>query len=154
MCSLSGNAQFLLTQVVDVRREEAFDYAILDASACHARIMTDEFHQILPLKRTSKQGLYRVVGPVCHTGDVISRGYRGCEIQAGDRLALMDSGAYCIADAAQFSSPRPGVSLVREDLTVSELRSTEAFEDLVHLDSLDDGTHPFRSQHPVAKLGH
>jgi diaminopimelate decarboxylase len=136
--SLTGNAQLLLSKVIDVKQADGLSYAILDAGSCHARIIADEFHQVFPLTRrvAEAERFYRLVGPICHTGDFIARAWRGGRLERGDFVAVMDSGAYFIADSASFSFPRAGVVMLRRDGALQALRGLETYEDMVRLDQL------------------
>lgn len=135
--SLTGNAQALLCRVLDIRRDRDFDYAILEVGASHARIMMDEYHEILPLApRPGSQHAYRLVGPICHMGDVTQWAWHCSELRRGDALAIMDSGAYFTADAANFSFARPGVARIDRSGTVTLMRGTETFEYMTGMDRL------------------
>jgi diaminopimelate decarboxylase len=136
--SLTGNSQLLLSNVIDVKKADGLGYAILDAGSCHARIIADEFHQVFPLTRRVGEAecLYRLVGPICHTGDIIARAWRGGRLERGDFVAIMDSGAYFIADSASFSFPRAGVVMLRRDGALQALRGLETYDDMVRLDQL------------------
>lgn len=133
--SLMANAQALLCRVLDIKRDRDFDYAILEVGSSHARIMADEYHEILPLApRPGPQRTYRLVGPICHMGDVAHWAWHCPELRRGDALAIMDSGAYFTSDAASFSFARPGVSRIDRSGRVTLMRDTESFE---HMTSLD-----------------
>lgn len=136
--SLTGNAQLLLSNVIDVKKSEGLGHVILDAGSCHARIMADELHQVFPLmrRREESDAFYRLVGPICHTGDVIARAWKGGRLECGDFVAIMDSGAYFIADSATFSFPRAGVVILRRDGTLQVLRGLETYDDMIRLDEM------------------
>jgi diaminopimelate decarboxylase len=55
------------------------------------------------------------------------------ELAVGDRIAVMDAGAYFIPNQMNFSNPRPAVVMIRGE-EVSVIRARESFEDIVSLD--------------------
>ena len=44
-----------------------------------------------------------VVGPVCESGDWIGRD-RSLQLEAGDQVAVMSAGAYCMSMASNYNS--------------------------------------------------
>jgi diaminopimelate decarboxylase len=80
-----------------------------------------------------------LVGPICHTGDTLYNASYLPELERGDELAIMDSGAYFIADATSFSFPQPAIIAI--DATGEEVlvRKAESFEHLVSLDQFSAG---------------
>lgn len=135
--ALTGNSQFLLTQVMDVRHETDFDYAILDAGVSIASIVPGEYHELFPLRpRAEAERCHRLVGPICHMGDTLYLARYVPPLQRGDGLAIMDSGAYFVADSSAFSFPRPGAVVVHADGSHSIARQPESFEHLCALDHM------------------
>lgn len=137
--AVTGNAQMLLTRVMSTKAMKApFTYGILDAGVNIASIVKSEFHQIFPLKDRDPAVhvpvTYRLTGPICHLGDVLYQAWRLPQLQAGDGLAIMDSGAYFIADANSFSFPQPGVVAINRAGAVRIIRRPESYQDLVALD--------------------
>lgn len=133
--ALTGNSQFLLTSVQNIKREEALDFAVLDAGIGLASCVSTQYHEVFPLKiKPSTVRCHRLVGPICHTGDTLYNASYLPELERGDALAIMDSGAYFIADATSFSFPQPAIvaiSATGEDILV---RKAESFEHMVSLD--------------------
>ncbi len=126
--SLTGDAQMLLTRVLDVRHEKHENFAILDAGHSIARIAADEYRTILPVKQTGRPvRTYRLVGPICHMGDILSRAWQGEALARGDLLAVMDAGAYFISDEASFSFGKPAIVCANRAGQVMSLRSKENF---------------------------
>jgi len=75
--------------------------------------MYEAYHQIVPLtlSDTASQ-VYDVVGPVCESGDWIGRD-RALNVQAGDTLAVLSAGAYCMSMASNYNTRgRPAEVLV------------------------------------------
>jgi diaminopimelate decarboxylase len=138
--ALTGNAQFLLTRVVQVRDrdETGLTWAVLDAGINVAEPVRSEWHQLLPLRHPPGDRLhrYRLVGPSCMQGDLLYPAWALPGISSGDGLAIMDSGAYFVPFSTDFSFPRPPVVLLEGGRELL-LRRGETFQDLV---ALDEGT--------------
>jgi diaminopimelate decarboxylase len=138
---VTGNAQLLLTEVLTTKAtSQPYSYAVLDAGVNIASIVVHEFHQVFPVNDRpgaagNDQHLYRLAGPICHLGDTLYPSWRLPQLVPGDLLAIMDSGAYFIADSCSFSFGRPGVIAVDAKGSVRELRRSESFEDLLALDT-------------------
>jgi diaminopimelate decarboxylase len=136
--ALTGNSQLLLCKVVTTRADDFFTYGILDAGTSIADYLRSEFHQIFPLMdENASRKLYRLAGPICHTGDTIRFACRLPELADGDALAIMDSGAYFVPEGKSFSFPQPGI--VALDSTGSDflLRSRETHDHLIELDQFE-----------------
>ena len=66
--------------------------------------MYQAFHAIVPVQASSDaEQIYDVVGPVCESGDWIGRD-RGLAVQAGDRLAVLSAGAYCMSMSSNYNT--------------------------------------------------
>jgi diaminopimelate decarboxylase len=85
---------------------------------------------------------YKVAGPLCDGGDVYFDiegqnrlpDYRPLpeNVQPGEVLALLNCGAYSLAQASQYNARfLPPVVLIRENGNAELVRKREGFEDLV-----------------------
>lgn len=138
---VTGNTQMLLTTVIDLRPDpDGFTYAILDAGIHNAESMRNEQHAVLALnpRRDAREQRYRLTGPLCTPGDVLRYSVRLPKLEVGDRLALMDAGAYFLAFSSPFSFPRPGVVAI-ENGWERLLRTPECFADIIARDRLPQG---------------
>jgi diaminopimelate decarboxylase len=93
----------------------------------------DAYHRVMPLAQMSAAETVTtdVVGPICESADVLARERALPALQPGDRLALLDAGAYGFSMASQYNSqPRPAEVIV--DAGQARLaRRRESYEDLV-----------------------
>jgi diaminopimelate decarboxylase len=104
--SLVGNAGVCLSEVVFMKPGEQKNFCIIDAAMndLPRPAMYQAFHQILPVTPRDGQGtLVDVVGPVCESGDWIGRD-RTPNVQAGDTLAVLSAGAYCMSMASNYNT--------------------------------------------------
>jgi len=76
-------------------------------------------------------GVFRVAGKHCETGDVLIEAAELPHPRRGDLLAVPATGAYTLAMGSNYNGvPRPAVVLVRNG-TVREIRRRETLEDLL-----------------------
>jgi len=104
--SLVGNAGVCLSEVVFMKPGEQKNFCIIDAAMndLPRPAMYQAFHQILPVTPRAGQGtLVDVVGPVCESGDWIGRD-RTLHVQAGDTLAVLSAGAYCMSMSSNYNT--------------------------------------------------
>jgi diaminopimelate decarboxylase len=135
--AMTGDAQFLLSTVVETKRSDGKTYAILDAGINLAESARNEYHQLLPVNRFGepRTETYTVVGPICTPGDTLYPAVRLPELRVGDSVAIMDAGAYFVPFSTSFSFPRPAVVMIEEG-SPRLLRRAERFEDLIEYDEL------------------
>jgi diaminopimelate decarboxylase len=96
----------------------------------------DAYHLVVPLALSPGRApvISDVVGPICESADVLARDRSLLPLQAGDQLALLDTGAYGFSMASQYNSqPRPAEVLIDRD-DVRLIRRRETYADLVGLE--------------------
>ena len=108
--ALSADAQSLISTVLETRRDTPLDYAVTDVGTAVAPSACSEYHQMglassAGSHEPAQERVYRVVGPICHLGDVAAPAWQFPVLSRGDRLVMMDTGAYFISDASSFSFP-------------------------------------------------
>jgi diaminopimelate decarboxylase len=133
--AMTGDTQFLLTTVLDVKDDVSPTHAVLDAGINVAEPVLSEYHHLLSVTAaaSSPSRSYRLAGPICTPADVLYYNWRLPKLSPGDVLAIMDSGAYFIPFSTSFSFPRPAVVLV-DGAGARLARRAETFDDLVDLD--------------------
>jgi len=129
--SLVGNAGVCLSEVQFIKPGEQKNFCIIDAAMndLPRPAMYEAFHQIVPLTLTdTATQVYDVVGPVCESGDWIGRD-RALNVQAGDTLAVLSAGAYCMSMASNYNTRgRPAELLVDGDKS-HVIRQRESVQD-------------------------
>ena len=104
--SLVGNAGVCVSEVQFLKPGEQKNFCIIDAAMndLPRPAMYDAFHQIVPvtLSEAATQ-VYDVVGPVCESGDWLGR-ERALNVQAGDKVAVLSAGAYCMSMASNYNT--------------------------------------------------
>jgi diaminopimelate decarboxylase len=136
--SLVGNAGVCLSEVQFIKPGEQKNFCIIDAAMndLPRPAMYEAFHQIVPLKLSdATTQVYDVVGPVCESGDWIGRD-RALNVQAGDMLAVLSAGAYCMSMASNYNTRgRPAEVLVDGD-KAHVIRQRETVADQMRSESL------------------
>ncbi len=136
--SLVGNAGVCLTEVLYLKPGEQKNFCVIDAAMndLPRPAMYEAFHQIVPLQATAgKPVSYDVVGPVCESGDWIGRD-RKLAAQAGDLLAVLSAGAYCMSMASNYNTRGRAAEVLVDGATVHVIREREDFADQVRKEKL------------------
>ncbi|MCY7372047.1 MAG: diaminopimelate decarboxylase [Polaromonas sp.] len=106
--SLVGNAGVCVTEVLYLKPGEQKNFCIVDAAMndLPRPAMYQAFHAIVPLREAQTQRektAYDVVGPVCESGDWLGHD-RQLAVAAGDLLAVLSAGAYCMSMASNYNT--------------------------------------------------
>ena len=105
--SLVGNAGLCVSEVLYLKPGEQKSFCIIDAAMndLPRPAMYQAFHAIVPLALASSapEQRYDVVGPICESGDWIGRD-RSLSVAAGDRLAVLSAGAYCMSMSSNYNT--------------------------------------------------
>jgi diaminopimelate decarboxylase len=129
--SLVGNAGVCLTDVVFMKPGEQKNFCIIDAAMndLPRPAMYQAFHQIVPVTpRAGATTLVDVVGPVCESGDWIGRD-RELNVQAGDTLAVLSAGAYCMSMSSNYNTRGRAAEVLIDGDAVHLIRERETLQD-------------------------
>jgi diaminopimelate decarboxylase len=129
--SLVGNAGVCLSEVLYLKPGEQKNFCIIDAAMndLPRPAMYQAFHRIEPLvQRATTATLYDVVGPVCESGDWIGRD-RTLAVLAGDHVAVMSAGAYCMSMASNYNTRGRAAEVLVDGHQVHLMRERETSED-------------------------
>ncbi|OGB16914.1 MAG: diaminopimelate decarboxylase [Burkholderiales bacterium RIFCSPLOWO2_12_67_14] len=136
--SLVGNAGVCLTEVIYLKPGEHKNFLIVDAAMndLPRPAMYQAFHQIVPLSpRPGETTTWDVVGPVCESGDWLGRD-RALNVQAGDWLAVLSAGAYCMSMASNYNTRGRAAELLVDGDAATLIRARETAEDQFRLETL------------------
>jgi len=126
--------------VLQVKRNGKKTFVITDAAMNDLirPALYQAHHEIVPVTpRAGKVQPVDVVGPVCETGDFFARDRKLKPLEPGDLVALLDAGAYGMAQASNYNTrPRAAevlvqgkkVRLIRRRETIADLLAPELFE--------------------------
>ncbi|PUE24715.1 diaminopimelate decarboxylase [Limnohabitans sp. JirII-29] len=136
--SLVGNAGVCLTEVLYLKPGEQKNFCIVDAAMndLPRPAMYEAFHQIVPLApRTGDSVCYDVVGPICESGDWLGRD-RQLVVQAGDVLAVLSTGAYCMAMASNYNTRGRAAEVLVDGTQAHVIRRRESAAEQMALECL------------------
>jgi len=129
-----GNAGILVTRVLYLKEGPAKQFVIVDAGMNDLirPSLYGSYHQIQPVVyRQRPETRADVVGPICETGDFLARDRHLPQVEPGEMLAVMSTGAYGFSMSSNYNSrPRPAEVLVRGD-RFEVIRSRETLDDLL-----------------------
>ncbi len=135
-----GNAGILVTRVL-YTKAGGKKFIIVDAGMNDlARpSLYDAFHAVQAVEERGRgTEVADVVGPICESGDFLSRGREVPRCEQGDLLALMSSGAYGFSMSSNYNS-RPRVcEVLVNGSEFNVIRQRETLADLVRGESIPD----------------
>ena len=137
--SIVADAGILVATVLYVKRQAGRLFYIVDGSMAELirPALYQAHHEILPLvESVDDQCAAQVVGPVCESADVLAWERDLPQLQVGDRIAIMTTGAYGMAMASNYNSRlRPAEVVVEESgETWRVSRQRESVGDVVRLE--------------------
>jgi diaminopimelate decarboxylase len=136
--SLVGNAGVCLAEVLYLKPGEQKNFCIIDAAMndLPRPAMYQAYHQIVPLAtRSDAPQTWDVVGPVCESGDWIGHD-RALAVQAGDLLAVLSAGAYCMSMASNYNSRGRAPEILVDDQQAHVIRQRETIVDQMRGETL------------------
>ena len=129
-----AQAGALVTRVLNVKKNGKKTFVITDAAMNDLirPALYQAYHEIVPVRpRSGRARAVDVVGPVCETGDFFARDRMLKPVEAGDLVALLDAGAYGMAQSSNYNSRfRPAEVLV-EGKQQRLIRRREEIKDLL-----------------------
>ena len=134
--SLIGNAGVCLTEVLYLKPGEQKNFCIVDAAMndLPRPAMYQAYHAIVPLAGGGDQAqTYDVVGPVCESGDWIGRD-RALAVKAGDLLAVLSAGAYCMSMASNYNTRGRAAEVLVDGARAYLIRERESAADQMRLE--------------------
>lgn len=129
---ISGPSQLIVLSVQEIIRRNTLIYAICDGGAMSlSPMLFFESHAVLPLICQNRpHENYSIIGNLPSQLDVVLRSALLPQLQCGDKIAVLDTGAYFYSFSNNFAGPRPPVVIVKEgQFTLVQKR--EDFEHLV-----------------------
>lgn len=136
--SLVGNAGTCLTEVLYLKPGEQKSFLIVDAAMndLPRPAMYEAYHRIVPVRpRTGQGSTWDVVGPVCESGDWLGRD-RELNAQAGDLLAVLSAGAYCMSMASNYNTRGRAAEVLVDGAQATLVRERESAQDQLRLEHL------------------
>ncbi len=135
---IAGNSGILLAKVLYVKKTQRKNFAIVDAAMNDLvrPSFYDAYHEVLPVKSASYSSSknihrYDVVGPICESGDFLAKDRKFINLEEGDLLAVMSSGAYGFSMASNYNSRPRAAEVLINGSQAKLIRRREEYKDLV-----------------------
>ena len=134
--SLVCDSTILLTRVNSVKHAHK-NFVNVDAGfhTLARPAMYDSYQEVIIANKMDSDPntgeLYSVTGPICESGDILAADRRLGNIEAGDLIALLDTGAYGYAMASQYNGRGRCAEVLINNGSVALIRRRESIEDLL-----------------------
>ncbi len=136
--AIIADAGVFMVQVLYVKHQAGQRIIIVDGSISELLrpALYQAHHTILPVRQPATSSLTpaQIVGPVCETTDVLGKNVPLPDVQPGDLLAILTTGAYGMVMASNYNArPRPPELVIEADgRSWSVARRRETWDDLLH----------------------
>ncbi len=131
---LVAQAGALITKVLNVKQNGKKTFVVTDAAMNDLirPALYQAYHEIVPVKpKAGRPRTVDIVGPVCESGDFFARDRKLATVHPGDLVALLDAGAYGMAQSSNYNTRfRPAEVLV-EGNRARLIRRRETIADLL-----------------------
>ena len=131
---LVAQAGALVARVLQVKRNGSKTFVITDAAMNDLirPALYQAHHEIVPVRpRAGKPRVVDVVGPVCETGDFFARDRSIQPLKPGDLVALLDAGAYGMAQSSNYNTRLRPAEVLVEGAKSRLIRRRETMADLL-----------------------
>jgi diaminopimelate decarboxylase len=129
-----AQAGALVARVLQVKRNGEKTFVITD-TAMNDLIrpaLYQAHHEIVPVRRRAgRPRTVDVVGPVCETGDFFARDRKLGPVEPGDLVALLDAGAYGMAQSSNYNTRPRAAEVLVEGAKARLIRRRETMADLL-----------------------
>jgi diaminopimelate decarboxylase len=131
---LVAQAGALVARVLQVKRNGKKTFVVTDAAMNDLirPALYQAHHEIVPVRpRAGKPRVVDVVGPVCETGDFFARDRSLPALEPGDLVALLDAGAYGMAQSSNYNTRMRPAEVLVEGAKARLIRRRETMADLL-----------------------
>lgn len=131
---LVAQAGALLARVLHVKRNGKKTFVVVDAAMNDLirPALYQAHHEIVPVRpRPGRSRIVDVVGPVCETGDFFARDRKLAPVEPGDLIALLDAGAYGMAQSSNYNTRMRPAEVLIEGGKARLIRRRETMADLL-----------------------
>jgi len=108
--SIVGDAAVMVASVIGKARRKETDWLYIDAGIYQGLLEAaqerDRFRYLIFAEGGGREKAYNIGGPTCDSGDVVIRDVVLPEVSCGDRLYILNAGAYTNVCATNFNGFR------------------------------------------------
>ena len=129
-----AQAGALVTRVLQVKRNGKKTFVICDAAMNDLirPALYQAHHEIVPVRPCAGKAVtVDVVGPVCETGDFFARDRKLAPVEPGDLMALLDAGAYGMAESSNYNTRLRPAEVLVEGVKARLIRRRETMADIL-----------------------
>ena len=129
-----AQAGALVARVLQVKRNGKKTFVITDAAMNDLirPALYQAHHEIVPVRRRAgRPRIVDVVGPICETGDFFARDRKLAPVEPGDLVALLDAGAYGMAQSSNYNTRPRAAEVLVEGARARLIRRRETMADLL-----------------------
>ena len=138
---ITASAGILLTKVI--RNKESYDNNFLIVDSAMNDILRpalyDAHHEVISVKEYKKEEEfidYKVVGPICETGDIICRKAKLNKAKDGDLLAVKFAGAYGAVMSSCYNSRDLIPEIMISNKKINIIRKRVLIEDFISYEKI------------------
>jgi diaminopimelate decarboxylase len=124
----------LVARVLNVKRNGKKTFVITDAAMNDfiRPALYQAHHDVVPVRaRPGAPRMVDVVGPVCESGDFFAHDRKIAPLQPGDLVALLDAGAYGMAQSSNYNTRMRPAEVLVEGSKPRLIRRRETIADLL-----------------------
>jgi len=128
-----------VARVLYVKRNGKKTFVITDAAMNDLirPALYQAHHEIVPVRpRTGRARTVDVVGPVCESGDFFARDRKLAPVEPGDLVALLDAGAYGMAQSSNYNSRMRAAEVLVVGSKARLIRRRETMDELLAVEKL------------------
>lgn len=142
---MTGPAGLLLARVIRVKRNGNKQFVIVDVAMNDLLrpALYGAWHDIQAVTPRPGNDLpVDIVGPICESGDVFAKDRALPELQAGDLIAVLDTGAYGAVMSSSYNSRMPAAEVMVQGSDAALIRSRLDYQTMLARDVLPDWLKP------------
>ena len=138
---ISGNTGLLLTKIIRNKSNNNSNFIIVDAAMNDflRPVLYNASHNIVEVRKMDKindKKYFKIVGPVCETGDIFSHKCHINNIEEGNLLAILDAGAYGASMSSAYNSRDIIPEVLVEDKNMHVIRKRISTENLLSFENI------------------
>ncbi|TFG18045.1 MAG: diaminopimelate decarboxylase [Promethearchaeota archaeon] len=139
---LTAESTILVTKINTIKDNGYKTFVGVDAgfNTLIRPILYGSYHHIIPcfMSETAKTMKYDIAGPICESGDILGKDREIFELNEGDTLAILDTGAYGYTMSSCYNSRPRAAEILLSNGKSYIIREAETYEDLLQNQKVPD----------------